>query len=58
MQVIRGRLTDVQADPVPTVVVACPADWRATAHSDAARLRARIDQAAAELAAAMRSHRQ
>ena len=58
VQVIRGRLTDVHADPVPTVVVACPADWRATAHSDAARLRACIDQAAAELAAAMRSHRQ
>ncbi|MFF3713044.1 NAD(P)H-dependent oxidoreductase [Streptomyces phaeochromogenes] len=57
-QVVRGRLADVHADPVPTVVVACPADWRATAHSDAARLRACIDQAAAELAAAMRSHRQ
>ncbi|GHB79670.1 hypothetical protein GCM10010306_087320 [Streptomyces umbrinus] len=56
-QVIRGCLTDVHADPVPTVV-ACPADWRATAHGDAARLRACIDQAAAELAAAMRSHRQ
>ncbi|MEV0935496.1 NAD(P)H-dependent oxidoreductase [Streptomyces phaeochromogenes] len=57
-QVVRRRLTDVHADPVPTVVVACPADWRATAHSDAARLRSCIDQAAAELAAAMRSHRQ
>lgn len=57
-QVIRGCLTDVHADPVPTVVVACPADWRATAHGDAARLRACIDQAAAELAAAMCSHRQ
>ncbi|WP_342671546.1 NAD(P)H-dependent oxidoreductase [Streptomyces phaeochromogenes] len=57
-QVVRGRLTDVHADPVPTVVVACPADWRATAHSDAARLRSCIDQAAAERAAAMRSHRQ
>ncbi|MDQ1022765.1 FMN reductase [Streptomyces umbrinus] len=57
-QVIRSCLTDVHADPVPTVVVACPADWRATAHGDAVRLRACIDQAAAELAAAMRSHRQ
>jgi FMN reductase len=57
-QVIRRRLTDVHADPVPTVVVASPADWRATARSDAARLHACIDQAAAELAAAMRSHRQ
>jgi FMN reductase len=57
-QVMRRRLTDVHADPVPTVVVAGPADWRATAHSDAARLRACIGQAAAGLAAAMRSHRQ
>ncbi|MEU8865308.1 hypothetical protein [Streptomyces umbrinus] len=47
----------MHADAVPTVVVACPADWLATAHGDAARLRACIDQAAAELAAAMRSHR-
>ncbi len=54
-QVMRRRLTDVHADPVPTVVVAGPADWRATARIDAARLRACIDQAAAELAAAMRS---
>ncbi|MGW7427148.1 NAD(P)H-dependent oxidoreductase [Streptomyces sp. NPDC054813] len=57
-QVMRRRLTDVHADSVPTLVVAGPADWRATARSDAARLRACIDQAAAELAAAMRSHRQ
>lgn len=57
-EVMRGRLTDVHADPVPTVVVAGPADWRATARSDAAPLRACIDQAAAELAEAMRSHRQ
>jgi FMN reductase len=57
-QVMRRRLADVHADPVPTVVVAGPADWRATAHSDAARLRACIGRAAAELAAAMRSHRQ
>lgn len=57
-QVIRRRLTDVHADSVRTVVVAGPADWRATARSDAARLRACIDQAAAELAAAMRSHRE
>ncbi|MEU0945455.1 hypothetical protein ABZ379_22085 [Streptomyces canus] len=55
-QVVRRRLIDVHADPVPTVVVAGPADWRATAQSDAARLRACIDQAAAELIAAMRSH--
>lgn len=57
-QVVRRRLTDVHADPVPTVVVADPADWRAMAHSDTARLRARIDQAATELATAMCSHRQ
>ncbi|MEU0071058.1 NAD(P)H-dependent oxidoreductase [Streptomyces sp. NPDC006332] len=57
-QVMRRRLTDMHADPVPTLVVAGPADWQATAHSDAARLRACIDRAAAELAAAMRAHRQ
>ncbi|MFI6279727.1 hypothetical protein [Streptomyces sp. NPDC050988] len=57
-QVLCRRLTDVHADPVPTVVVAGAADWRSTAHSDAARLHACIDRAAAELAAAMRSHRQ
>ncbi|NGO46266.1 NAD(P)H-dependent oxidoreductase [Streptomyces ureilyticus] len=57
-QALRRRLAGVHADPVPTVVVADPADWPATAHSDAARLRACIDQAAAELAVAMRSHRQ
>jgi FMN reductase len=57
-QVLRRRLTSVHADPVPTIVVAGPADWPATAHSDAARLRTCIDQAAAELAVAMRSHRQ
>jgi FMN reductase len=45
------------ADPVPTVVVAGPADGPATAGSDAGRLRACIDRGAAELAAAMRSHR-
>ncbi|MDT0484541.1 MULTISPECIES: NAD(P)H-dependent oxidoreductase [Streptomyces] len=57
-QVMRRRLTDVHADPVPTVVIAGPADWQATALSDAARLRACIGRAAVELAAAMRSHRQ
>ncbi|MDL5198833.1 NAD(P)H-dependent oxidoreductase [Streptomyces sp. ALI-76-A] len=46
-QLLRRRLAGVHADPVPTVVVAGPADWPATAHSDAARLRACIDQAAA-----------
>ncbi|MEU0205521.1 NAD(P)H-dependent oxidoreductase [Streptomyces canus] len=56
-QVIRGRLAGVHADPVPTVVVAGPADGPATGRGDAARLRACIDRAAAELAAAMRSHR-
>ncbi|MEU2867533.1 NAD(P)H-dependent oxidoreductase, partial [Streptomyces mirabilis] len=55
-QVMRRRLTGVHADPVPTVVVAGPADWQATAHSDEGRLHTCIDQAAAELAAAMRSH--
>ncbi|MDQ0577865.1 NAD(P)H-dependent oxidoreductase [Streptomyces rishiriensis] len=56
-QVMRRRLTDVHAQPVPTIVIAGPTDWQATAHSDAPRLRACIDQAAAELAAAMRAHR-
>ncbi|MFE0521362.1 NAD(P)H-dependent oxidoreductase [Streptomyces sp. NPDC058954] len=58
MQVVRRRLTDVHAHPVPTVVVAGPDDWRATAQSGATRLHSCIDHAAAELAAAMRSHRQ
>jgi FMN reductase len=57
-QGMRARLTGVHADPVPTVVVADPADWRTTARSDGGRLHARIDQAAAELAGAMRAHRQ
>ncbi|MFE9677054.1 NAD(P)H-dependent oxidoreductase [Streptomyces sp. NPDC006259] len=56
-QVIRERLTGVHADPVPTIVVAGPADGPAAAGGDAGRLRACIDRAAAELAAAMRSHR-
>ncbi|MFJ9098129.1 NAD(P)H-dependent oxidoreductase [Streptomyces sp. NPDC102405] len=57
-QVMRRRLTDVHAAPVPTVVVAGPADGLATAQTDAARLSACIDRAALELAAAMRSHQQ
>ncbi|MGX1480469.1 UNVERIFIED_CONTAM: hypothetical protein RKD50_009277 [Streptomyces canus] len=57
-QVMRRRLTDAHADPVPTVVVAGPAGGRPTAQTDAARLGDCIDRAAVELAAAMRSHRQ
>ncbi|MFI6437793.1 NAD(P)H-dependent oxidoreductase [Streptomyces sp. NPDC050759] len=60
-QVMRRRLASVRADPVPTIVVADPADpadWPAMARSDVARLRACIDRAAAELAVAMRSQRQ
>ncbi|MFD8251020.1 hypothetical protein [Streptomyces werraensis] len=57
-QVMRRRLTAVHAEPVPTVVVAGPVDWQATALSGAARLRACIDRAAVELASAMRSHQQ
>lgn len=57
-QVVRSRLTGVHADPVPTVVVAGPADWQTTTHSDTTRLHAHMDRAATELAAAMRSHRQ
>ncbi|MFF9042257.1 hypothetical protein ACF090_43130 [Streptomyces sp. NPDC014892] len=56
-QVMRRRLTVVHVDPVPMVVLADPADWQATALSDAARLRPCIDRAAVELAAATRSHR-
>jgi FMN reductase len=56
-ETMRGRLAGVHAEPVPTIVVAGPADWQAAAHSDAGRLRASIDQAAAELAAAMHLHR-
>lgn len=57
-QVMRTRLTGVHAEPVPTVLVAGPADWQATAGGDAGRLRACIDRAAVELATAMRSRRQ
>ncbi|WP_254402896.1 NAD(P)H-dependent oxidoreductase [Streptomyces sp. AC555_RSS877] len=57
-QVMRRRLTSVHAEPVPTVVVAGPADWQTTVGSDAGRLRACIDRAAVELATAMRSRRQ
>ncbi|MFL6118569.1 hypothetical protein [Actinophytocola sp.] len=46
-----------QSEPVPTIVVAGPADRQATATGDARRLRACIDQAAAELAAAMHARR-
>ncbi|MFD3838230.1 NAD(P)H-dependent oxidoreductase [Streptomyces sp. NPDC058642] len=56
-QVMRTRLTSVHAEPVPTVVVAGPADWQTTVGSDAGWLRACIDRAA-ELATAMRSRRQ
>ncbi|MGW7203087.1 NAD(P)H-dependent oxidoreductase [Streptomyces sp. NPDC054837] len=57
-QVMRTRLTGVHAEPVPTVVVAGPADWQTTVGGDAGRLRACIDRAAVELATAMRSRRQ
>ncbi|CAL9494360.1 hypothetical protein SUDANB145_03285 [Streptomyces sp. enrichment culture] len=52
-----GRLAGVHAVPVPTVVVATPAGRGAAAHGDAERLHARVDRAAAELAAEMRSRR-
>ncbi|MEU9917672.1 NAD(P)H-dependent oxidoreductase [Streptomyces sp. NPDC051001] len=57
-QVMRTCLTSVQAEPVPTVAVAGPADWQTAAGSNAGRLRACIDRAAVELATAMRSRRQ
>lgn len=56
-QVMRGRLTCLHAEPVPTVVVAGPADWEESPSGATTRLREHIDQAAAELAAAMSSHR-
>jgi FMN reductase len=54
---MRGRLSCLHAEPVPTVVVAGPADWEEPASGDTARLREHIDQAATELAAAMSSDR-
>ncbi|MER6187940.1 NAD(P)H-dependent oxidoreductase [Streptomyces sp. NPDC001652] len=57
-QVMRTRLTSVHAEPVPTVVVAGPADWQSAAGGNAGRLRAGIDRAAVEFATAMRSRRQ
>ncbi|MEW2289300.1 NAD(P)H-dependent oxidoreductase [Streptomyces sp. NPDC047841] len=56
-QVMRGRLAGVRAHPVPTVVVAGPADRQATTRRESGRLHTSIGRAAAELAAAMRSHR-
>lgn len=56
-QVMRGRLTCLHAEPVPTVVVAGPAEWEESASGDTTQLREHIDQAAAELAAAMSSDR-
>lgn len=56
-QVVRRRLTGVHAEPVPTVVVAGPEHWERSALGDRGWLCERIDQAAAELAAAMRSGR-
>lgn len=52
-QVMRGRLTCLHAEPVPTVVVASPQDWQEPTHGVSGRLRERIDQAAAELAAVL-----
>jgi FMN reductase len=50
-QVMRGRLSCLRAQPVPTVVVAGPEDWSGSGHGGSRRLRERIDQAAAELVA-------
>jgi FMN reductase len=54
---MRGRLTRLHAELVPTVVVAGPEDWEGSADSGSRRLRDRIDQAAAELAATVGSPR-
>jgi FMN reductase len=56
-QVMRERLSCLHAEPVPTVVVAGPADWEESPSGDPTRLREHIDQAAAEFAAAMSSDR-
>ncbi len=56
-QAVRRRLTGVHAELVPTVVVAGPEDWERSALDTSGRLSEHIDQAAAELAAAMRAHR-
>jgi FMN reductase len=56
-QVVRGRLTGVHAHPVPTTVVAAPADRQPSASGDEDGLHARIDRAACEPAAAMRTYR-
>jgi FMN reductase len=58
VQLMRRHLTSVHARPVPTIVLADAADWQSTAAEEAKELRACIDQAAAELAAAMHAHRQ
>jgi len=54
--VLRKRLTCLHAEPVPTVVVAGPADWEGPVPDGSTQLRERIDRAAAELAAAIGSH--
>ncbi|RSM38386.1 hypothetical protein DMA12_33110 [Amycolatopsis balhimycina DSM 5908] len=51
--VLRGRLSCLHAEPVPTVVVAGPQDWQEPADGGSGRLRERIDQATAELAAVL-----
>jgi FMN reductase len=56
-QGMRERLSCLHAEPVPTVVVAGAADWEESPSGDTTRLREHIDQAAAELAAAMSSDR-
>ncbi|MEU4248234.1 NAD(P)H-dependent oxidoreductase [Amycolatopsis sp. NPDC026612] len=56
-QGVRRRLTGVHAELVPTVVVAGPEDRERSAPGASGRLSDHIDQAAAELAAAMRAHR-
>ena len=52
-QAMRDRLTCLRTEPVRTVVVAGPEDWDGSADGGRRRLRERIDQAAAELAAAL-----
>jgi FMN reductase len=51
-QVVRDHLVRSHAEPVPTVVVAGAEEWEGSTDG-VGHLRARIDQAAAELAAAM-----
>jgi FMN reductase len=56
-QVMRGPLARLHAELVPAVVIASAEDWEGSADDDSGQLRDRIDEAAADLAAAMSTPR-